>query len=165
MRRVYSEDADHLIKWLAQRVQRPDIKINHAIVLGGMQGVGKDSLLEPVKHAVGPWIVAANHAPENGDLADALDALGHKDGERIVRPPVVTIDKVLSVAGPELGDFLRDRKNRRQVPHRFEECEYVPVRNDAAADGLWKIRGKRCSVYANRSLSLRDQIAAARKLG
>ncbi len=36
-------------------MQRPHEKINHALVLGGKQGIGKDTLLEPVKHAVGPW--------------------------------------------------------------------------------------------------------------
>jgi hypothetical protein len=36
-------------------VQRPHEKINHALVLGGGQGIGKDTLLEPVKRAVGPW--------------------------------------------------------------------------------------------------------------
>ena len=59
-------------------------------------------------------------------ICDALDALGHKDGERIVRPPVVTIDKNLSVAGPELGEFLRDHKNRRQVPHRSKNANRSP---------------------------------------
>lgn len=52
---VYPEDADHIIKWLAHRVQFPGIKCNHAIVLGGSQGVGKDTILEPIKHAIGPW--------------------------------------------------------------------------------------------------------------
>ena len=55
IRRIYPDDADHIIAWLAQRVQRPADKINHALLLGGAQGIGKDSLLEPVKHAVGPW--------------------------------------------------------------------------------------------------------------
>jgi hypothetical protein len=55
VRRVYPESADHIIKWLASRVQNPEIKINHAIVLGGNQGVGKDTILEPVKSAIGPW--------------------------------------------------------------------------------------------------------------
>jgi hypothetical protein len=53
--KVYPNDADHIIKWAAHRVQHPEIKINHALVLGGKQGVGKDSQLEPIKHAVGPW--------------------------------------------------------------------------------------------------------------
>ena len=55
VRKVYPNDADHIIKWLAQRVQRPQEKINHALVLGGLQGIGKDTLLEPVKRAVGSW--------------------------------------------------------------------------------------------------------------
>ena len=53
--KVYPDDAGHIIPWLAHRVQRPEEKINHAIMLGGAQGIGKDSMLEPVKHAVGPW--------------------------------------------------------------------------------------------------------------
>jgi hypothetical protein len=55
--RVYDEEAvaQHIVKWLAHRVQHPQEKINHALVLGGAQGIGKDSLLEPVKYAVGPW--------------------------------------------------------------------------------------------------------------
>ena len=55
VRKIYPDDADHIITWLAHRVQRPQEKINHALVLGGAQGIGKDTLLEPVKHAVGPW--------------------------------------------------------------------------------------------------------------
>jgi hypothetical protein len=55
VRRIYPDDASHLIAWLAHRVQRPGEKINHAIVLGGPQGIGKDSALEPAKRAVGPW--------------------------------------------------------------------------------------------------------------
>ena len=55
VRWIYPDEADHIIKWLAHRVQRPDQKVNHALVLGGNQGIGKDTLLEPVKAAVGPW--------------------------------------------------------------------------------------------------------------
>jgi hypothetical protein len=53
--KVYGESADHIVNWLAHRVQYPGVKINHALVLGGNQGIGKDTLLEPAKHAVGPW--------------------------------------------------------------------------------------------------------------
>jgi hypothetical protein len=55
VRKVYPEDADHIIKWLAYRVQVPQDKINHALVLGGAQGIGKDTLLVPAKRAVGTW--------------------------------------------------------------------------------------------------------------
>ena len=52
---IYPDEGDHIIKWLAHRVQRPQEKINHGLVLGGVPGIGKDTLLEPVKHAVGAW--------------------------------------------------------------------------------------------------------------
>jgi hypothetical protein len=53
--RIYPNDAAHIIPWLAHRRQRPGEKINHALLLGGVEGIGKDSILEPVKQAVGPW--------------------------------------------------------------------------------------------------------------
>lgn len=53
--RLYGDDAAHIVRWCAQRVQRPQDKINHALVLGGKQGIGKDTLLEPLKLAVGAW--------------------------------------------------------------------------------------------------------------
>ena len=289
-------------------MQRPDEKINHALVLGGNQGIGKDTLLEPVKHAVGPWnffevspqhllgrfngflksvilrvneardlgdidrfdfydhmkaytaappdvlrvdekhlreysvfnccgviittnhkadgiylpaddrrhfvawsdadqgqtspqttgsssgagtttaasatsppilpsstsatfdpkapppktpafwdIVDANRAPEDAELADILDKLGnagrhHADPHQQPRPR---------------GDFetwIKDRKNRRAIPHRLEKCGYVPVRNDTADDGLWKLNGKRQVIYARSTLPLAAQLKAARQL-
>jgi hypothetical protein len=42
------------VSWL-RSVSNAHEKINHALVLGGLQGIGKDTLLEPVKTAVGPW--------------------------------------------------------------------------------------------------------------
>jgi hypothetical protein len=53
--RVYPDDAAHIIAWCAHRVQHPERKINHGLLLGGSQGVGKDTILEPVTHAIGPW--------------------------------------------------------------------------------------------------------------
>jgi hypothetical protein len=53
--KVYPNDTDHIVKWFAHRKQRPQDKINHAILFGGLQGIGKDTLIEPVKRAVGPW--------------------------------------------------------------------------------------------------------------
>ena len=53
LRRVYPADWEHIQFWLAHRIQHPGEKINHALVLGGNPGVGKDTLLEPVKAGVG----------------------------------------------------------------------------------------------------------------
>lgn len=53
--RIYPNEVDHIVKWLAHRVQKPGEKINHALMLGGAQGIGKDTIVEPVKRAVGAW--------------------------------------------------------------------------------------------------------------
>jgi hypothetical protein len=306
VRCVYPDDADHIIVWLAHRVQRPGEKINHALVLGGAQGIGKDTLLEPVKRAIGHWnfrevgprelfetwtdflrtvilrvneardlgdydrfafydhlkavtaappdvlrvnekhirqyyvpnvcgviittnhksdgiflpaddrrhrvawseckkedfipnywmklwrwydnggdrhvaaylaeldisafdpkapppktaafwaIVDANRTPEDAELADALDELQN--------PGATTLILVQAAASPDFATWLGDRKNRRQIPHRFEQCGYVPVRNKAADDGLWRINDKRQVVYARAELTLHDQLTAVRNL-
>ena len=33
----------------------PGEKINHGLLIIGEQGIGKDTMLEPIKHIVGPW--------------------------------------------------------------------------------------------------------------
>jgi hypothetical protein len=306
VRKVYPDDADHIISYLAHRVQRPQEKINHALFLGGSPGIGKDTLLAPVKTAIGPWnfqevspktmlgsfngfaksvilrvseardlgdvnrysfydatktyaaappdvlrvnekhvreyyvfnvcavvitsnyksdglylppddrrhyvawsdltvadfadgywnslwgwygnggdedvaaylgkldishfdpkappaktpafwaIVDANQAPEEAEVADVLDKLG--------RPDALTAVDLLREAGSSgFADWLNDRKNRRAIPHRFERCGYVPVRNDDAKDGLWVIKGVRQVVYTKVELSVRDRFVAARR--
>jgi hypothetical protein len=307
---VYPADADHIVTWLAHRVQRPHEKINHALVLGGKHGIGKDTLLEPVKQAVGPWnwhevnptamlgrftgfyksvilrvseardlgdldrfkfydhtktviaappdvlrvdeknvreypvpnvcgvIITTNHksdglylpaddrrhfvawsdcdkddfepdywnelwrwyyaggfqhvaaylasldltgfdakapppkteafwhivnaarAPEESELADILDGLSW--------PDALTLEDIVSQARTisyhDFADWLKDRRYRRQIPHRLEAVGYEPVRNQGPNDGLWKISGKRQVVYAKASLSLSNRLAAASKL-
>jgi hypothetical protein len=306
VRLIYPNDHEHIIAWCAHRVQRPQEKINHALVLSGGQGIGKDTLLEPVKHAIGPWnfsevspvhllgrfndfvksvilrvseardlgdtdrysfydhskvytaappdvlrcdekhvreyavlnvcgviittnhksdgiylpaddrrhyvawsectkedfpseywtqlyqwyghggnnhvaaylaqldlsafnpkapppkteafwdIVDASRAPEDAELADVLDKLGN--------PQATTLDELAERSGGAFAEWLRDRRNRRQIPHRLESAGYEPVRNSSAQDGLWKIGSRRQSVYARRELPLRDRIAAATTL-
>jgi hypothetical protein len=53
--RLYPDDADHIITYCAHRIQHPAVKINHGIILSGSPGIGKDTLLEPLRHGVGPW--------------------------------------------------------------------------------------------------------------
>ncbi|MBK7252048.1 MAG: primase C-terminal domain-containing protein [Gammaproteobacteria bacterium] len=305
VKRVYPDEAEHITRWLAHRVQRPQEKINHALLLGGAQGIGKDTLLEPAKHAIGPWnfsevspthllgrfngfvksvilrvseardlgevdrysfydhmkvytaappdvlrcdekhlrehavmnvmgvVITTNHvdgiylppddrrhfvawsnltredfrpdywrelyawyadggldhvaaylaaldlsafdpkapprktaafwnavdtnrAPEDAELADALDALN--------RPSAVTLAAVSARASENFREWLLDRRNRRQIPHRMEAAGYVPVRNEAAEDGLWKVDDRRQSVYARRELPPRERLAAAAAL-
>jgi hypothetical protein len=306
--RVYPDDADHIVRWLAHRVQRPHEKINHALVLGGLQGVGKDTLLEPVKMAVGPWnfievspkhllgrfngflksvilrineardlgdvdryafydhmkaytaappdvlrvdeknlreyvvwnitgvvittnhktdglylpaddrrhyvawstltkddfkdtywpslwdwyvrggnrqvaaylaaldlstfdakappkktdafwdIVNASRTPEDAELADVL-SLDTND-----QPFVTTIAMIAEKASVDFREWLLDRRNSRQIPHRLESVGYVAVRNPDARDGLWRVEDRRTVIYAKQSLSVRDRLKAAQTL-
>lgn len=55
LKAVYPNDWQHIQCWMAHRIQRPGEKINHALVLGGSPGIGKDTILEPVKMGVGSW--------------------------------------------------------------------------------------------------------------
>ena len=55
VQKIYPEDYAHLFKYFAQRRQRPGDKINHAVMLGGPPGIGKDTILAALKQAVGPW--------------------------------------------------------------------------------------------------------------
>src|SRR5262249_28343963 len=85
----------------------------------------------------------------------------------IVRPAVITIEKIAKVAEAVNGEFamwVRVPKNRRAIPHRLEECGYTPVRNKNAKDGLWKIRGRRQTVYAQSHMTPRDKMEQIRKL-
>ena len=54
-RLIYPAEHEHIIKWLAHRVQFPGEKINHALLFGGGMGIGKDTLLAPVLYAIGAW--------------------------------------------------------------------------------------------------------------
>jgi hypothetical protein len=55
VRKLYHGGANRIVKYMAFKVQNPGKKINHALFLGGAPGIGKDSLLQPLVHAVGPW--------------------------------------------------------------------------------------------------------------
>lgn len=307
---LYPDTGEHILAWLAHRAQRPGEKINHALVLGGDQGIGKDSLLEPLKAAVGPWnmteispsqmlgrfngwakavvvrvseardlgdadrfafydhsktfiaappdvlrideknirehqvanvcgvifttnnksdgiflpaddrrhhvswsavsreiipdgyfvefydwlanggtghvaaylkqydlskfnpkappartpafyaIVQASQSPDDAELTDLLDTMGS--------PRTVTIEQLVDAARAageaELADLLGNRKSRRAIPHKMERAGFEPVRNPDAADGLFKIDGRRRVVYAHKSLPPDQRVAAARRM-
>ena len=48
-RDLYGEEtAARIARYFAFKVQKPNVKINHALLLGGAQGIGKDTLIEPL---------------------------------------------------------------------------------------------------------------------
>ena len=98
----------------------------------------------PPKTAAFSEIVNVNRAPEDAEMADALDVLN--------RPAIVTLARVISLAGPGFADWLRDRKNARRIPHRLEACGYVAVRNPNDIEGRWKIDGRRHTLYGRAAL-------------
>ena len=51
---VVGDTRPHVLAYFAHRVQKPHEKINHCLVFGGAPGIGKDSMIEPLRLAVGP---------------------------------------------------------------------------------------------------------------
>jgi len=105
-------------------------------------------------------MVSANRVPEDAELADQLDLLGN--------PDVVTIARIINNTRnaygsySDFGGWLRDRRNRRKIPHRMENCGYVVVPNPEAADGIWRISGVRHVVYGKARLTPAARLRAAR---
>lgn len=118
--RLYPEEAKHLVKCFAHRVQHPNVKLNHAAVLGGGQGIGKDSLLEPLKVAIGPqnW---ADISPSqamgrfNAFLKSVVLRISeaHDLGDRD-RYTFYERTKTWICAPPDV--HMIDEKNRREYP-------------------------------------------------
>ena len=46
-------EREYLLDWMAYKVQHPEHKINHGVLLGGAPGIGKDSVFEPFIYAIG----------------------------------------------------------------------------------------------------------------
>jgi hypothetical protein len=115
-----------------------------------------DAKAPPPKTAAFWAIVDANRAPEDAEIADAIDRLGH--------PHATTLARLAAEAESSFGDWLLDRKNSRQIPHRLEAAGYVPIRNTATTDGRWKLDGRNVVIYAKHDLSVRDRIAAVQRL-
>ena len=89
--KVFPNDAKHITFYFAHRVQRPHEKINYALVIAGPPGIGKDTILEPVKQAIGPW----NFAEESPG-----GVLGRFNG--FLRSVILRVNEAR-----DLGDFDR----------------------------------------------------------
>jgi hypothetical protein len=139
VRLVYPDNADHLVHWLAHRVQRPGEKINHALVLGGQQGIGKDTILEPVKHAVGPWNVAEASPAQvlgrfNGFVKSVILRMSEaRDMGEVDRFAFYDHTKTLTAAPP---DVLRcDEKHLRE--HAVMNVTGVVITTNHKTDGIY----------------------------
>ncbi len=52
------EEHEHFFDFCAHMIQRPYEKVNHGIVMAGVQGIGKDTALMPIRRGVGEWNAA-----------------------------------------------------------------------------------------------------------
>ncbi len=136
---VFPDDFAHATKWLAHRVQRPQEKINHALVLGGNQGIGKDTLLEPVKRAIGPWNFAEVSPTQimgrfNGFLKSVILRVSEaRDLGDVDRFQFYDHMKAYTAAPP---DVLRvDEKHLRE--HSVFNCCGVIITSNHKADGIY----------------------------
>lgn len=125
LRAIYPDDADHLCKWMAYHVQQPAGKCNHALVLIGSPGIGKDTMLEPLVHGVGPWnfadiepgqLVARFNGYRRNKIIRVNEA--HDTGDEITRHGMYEAAKVLIAAPPEV--LMVDEKHRKEyaIPNK-----------------------------------------------
>ena len=49
------DDGERIVRYLAHCCQHPAVKINHALLLGGEQGIGKDTVGAGMRGAIGEW--------------------------------------------------------------------------------------------------------------
>jgi hypothetical protein len=86
---------------------------NVAAYLASLDLTGFDPKAPPRKTRALWAIVDANRAPEDAELSDVLD--------RLESPDAVTIARIANEATGDFQSWMRDRKNRRQIPHRLEQ--------------------------------------------
>jgi hypothetical protein len=127
-----------------------------AAYLGELDLSGFDVKAPPPKTPAFWNIVNASQAPEDAELADVLDALGNSNA--------ITRTQLITKASGGIAEWLMERKNWRTLPHRLERRGYVAVRNPDRDDGLWIVEGVRQVIYAKTTLSLAEQLRAAREL-
>lgn len=48
----WSNHQKHMLQWMAWTIKHPEVKINHILLLGGQEGIGKDFLLYPLTVAM-----------------------------------------------------------------------------------------------------------------
>lgn len=112
--RIYPDHVGHIVRWLAHRVQCPGVKINHALVFGGGSGIGKDTILEPIRHAVGPWNMAevapaALFGRFNGYVKSVVLRVSEVKGDDVNPFDFYELTKTLCAAPPE--SLRCDEKN------------------------------------------------------
>jgi hypothetical protein len=158
VKKVYPDDAEHIIKWCAQRVQHPEIKINHCIMVIGAPGIGKDTILEAVKRAVGPWNfneVSPQHllGRFNGFLKSTVLRVNEaRDLSEMNRYAFYEHMKTMAASPP---DTMRiDEKNLRE--HQILNCVGIVITSNHLTGGIYLPADDRRHYVANSTLTSAD---------
>jgi hypothetical protein len=114
-----------MFDWFGQRVQDPGTKPNHALMLGGVEGIGKDTILMPVRDAIGAWnfrditpdVLTETFNPYvRAVILRISEARDLGDSERFSRYAFYERTKIYAAAPPEV---LRCNE-------KFQPSHYVP---------------------------------------
>lgn len=68
----WRKEKEHLLQWMAHTILVPEVKINHIIILGGQEGIGKDFLLYPLIEAMSPYSRVISGNELTSDFNDYL---------------------------------------------------------------------------------------------
>ena len=107
----------HIFSWLAHRVQRPAEKINHALLLGGAPGIGKDTLLHPVSYAVGAW---------NFNEVTPVQLLGRFNG--FIKSVILRINEARDLGEINRYAFYEHCKPLTAAPPEVLRCDEKNIR-------------------------------------
>lgn len=151
-RRLIPEDKEleHVLDVMAFKLQHPELKINHAILIGGRQGCGKDTFFAPFLWAIG-GIASNGDLEPNGPVSKAdTRAVGSEWGYHL-ESEVLLINEVVEPKDwrrKELANNLKDiiapGAARHAVVNRKGQAPYATVNrllviattNDRRAIGL-----------------------------
>jgi hypothetical protein len=114
------------------------------------------------------WVMvnADRSTRDYNELADAIDTLKkpEKEGDPPKKLDALTVPD-LQAAAPS-AEWLHDRKHWNTIGHRLRRCGYIPVHNPDSErnSGVWRIGGKRMTIYARADLSAEQRLTAAKQL-
>ena len=113
------------------------------------------------------WKIAHGHvAQEDAQIADVLDLLGKTNDDGSIKwPDAVTMQQIKERADFGFSEWLCNSRNTGRIPHKMETCGYTKLNNPAdKRHGFWTVAKKRTVVYVKDTLSLEEQMEAAKKL-
>jgi len=123
VKRLYPKNWEHLVSYFALLAQKPGVKPNHGIVMGGNPGIGKDSILEGVKYTLGqhncqgisPSALFNDFTPWTKCLMLLINEV-HDTGDGVTRAQFYERMKTLTAAPPD--QLTYNNKNVKAYPVR-----------------------------------------------